>query len=98
MRPFIDRFEKAINRVLPERQYMKLNVDATLRTDIATRIKVQGWQVADGRLSVNEARRQEDNPPVKGGDRHNFLLPASVSDKPTTEPTRSAPSTEGETQ
>jgi HK97 family phage portal protein len=98
LRPHIEKFEAAINRVLPERQYVKLDVDATIRADIATRIKVQGWQIADGRLSVNEVRAMEDLPPVKGGDRHNFLLPASVADKPVSEPTRSAPSTEGETQ
>jgi HK97 family phage portal protein len=97
MRPYITRIENAINRVLPERQYVKLDMDATIRTDIATRIKVQGWQIADGRLSVNEGRAQNDMPPVKGGDRHNFLNPASVTDKPVSEPTRSVPSTEGET-
>jgi HK97 family phage portal protein len=99
MRPYITRIENAINRCVPERQFVKLNMDATIRTDISTRMKVQGWQVADGRLSVNEARAQNDLTPVKGGDRYNFLLPATPgTEKPVTEPTRSAPSTEGETQ
>ena len=89
MRPYIERFEAAINRVLPERQFIKLNVDATIRSDIKTRTEILGLQIADGRLSVNEARAIEDRPSVDGGDRHNFLTPAT--------PPRSVPSSQGET-
>ena len=68
IRPYIVRIEQAISRLLPERQFVQLNVDATVRADIQTRTAVIGWQLADGRLTLNEARALEDRPPVEGGD------------------------------
>jgi HK97 family phage portal protein len=68
MRPYIERFERAINRALPDGRFIKLNTDATVRTDVKTRTEVVGEQLKDGRLSVNEARALEDRTPVKGGD------------------------------
>lgn len=75
MRPYLVRFERMSSRILPERQYIRLNVDATIRTDIKTRIDVVGSQVADGRMSVNEARALEDRQPVPGGDFYNVPAP-----------------------
>lgn len=70
MRPYIVRFEGMMGRLLPERQFVSLNVNATIRTDIKTRTEVIGAKLADGRLSLNEARALEDDPPVPGGDTH----------------------------
>lgn len=75
MRPYLTRFEAMIARNLPERQYVKLNVDATIRTDIKTRTEVTGAQIKDGRMSVNEARALDDREPVAGGDFHNVPAP-----------------------
>ena len=75
MRPYLVRFEDMIARLLPERQFVRLNVDATLRTDTKTRTEVIGAQIQDGRMSVNEARALEDLPPVDGGDFHNVPTP-----------------------
>jgi hypothetical protein len=72
MRPYMVRLEDAFNRLLPDRQFVKLKVDATFRTDLKTRTDVIGAQILDGRLSVNEARALEDRPPIKGGDFHNI--------------------------
>jgi phage portal protein BeeE len=71
MRPYLERFEAMTFRLLPNKQFVKLNVDATIRTDIKTRIGVIGDQLKDGRLSVNEARALEDRTPVPGGDFYN---------------------------
>jgi HK97 family phage portal protein len=78
MRPYIVRLENAFNRLLPERQFVKLNVDATFRTDLKTRTDVIGAQLADGRLSLNEARALEDRPPVTNGDFHNGPAPTAA--------------------
>lgn len=78
MRPYIERFERAINRVLPARQFIKLNTDATVRTDIKTRTETVGAQIKDGRMSVNEARALEDRTPVAGGDFHNVPAPTAA--------------------
>lgn len=88
MRPYIVRFEDMIDRLLPSRQFVKLNVDATIRADAKTRTEVLGAEIADGRRSVNEARALADLPPVKGGDFHNVPTP-----KPQMPPT----AREGET-
>jgi HK97 family phage portal protein len=85
MRPYLTRLERGLSRLLPSKQFIRFNADATVRADLKTRIEVIGAQIADGRLSVNEARELEDRAPVPGGDFHN--VPA-----PTAEPT-----TRGET-
>lgn len=77
MRPYIVRIEKAIDRLLPGPQFVKLNIDATIRIDIKTRTEVLGAQIQDGRKSVNEARALEDEPPVEGGDFHNVPAPTA---------------------
>lgn len=75
MRPYVVRIENAINAVLPEKQFIKLNIDSAIRADIKTRTDVVGAQLADGRMSVNEARELEDRPPVPGGDFYNVPTP-----------------------
>jgi len=75
LRPYIVRVEKAIDRLLPDKQFVKLNTDATIRSDIRTRTEVLGLQIKDGRKSVNEARALEDEAPVLGGDFHNVPAP-----------------------
>ncbi len=75
LRPYLVRFESLVSRLMPERQFVRLNVDATFRTDMKTRIEVEGAQIKDGRLSVNEVRALEDRPPVPGGDFHNVPAP-----------------------
>lgn len=77
MRPYLVRLEHAISRLLPDRQFIKFNVDATIRTDIKTRTEVLGSEIKDGRRSVNEARTLLDLPPVAGGDYHNVPAPTA---------------------
>lgn len=75
MRPYIVRLENGISRYLPQRQSILLNVDANMRVDIKTRTEVLGAEIADGRRSVNEARKLVDEPPITGGDFHNVPSP-----------------------
>lgn len=80
-RPYVTRFETAVNRWLPANTFMKLNLNAPVRADLKTRTTVVGEQIKDGRLSVNEARALEDLPPVAGGDFHN--VPVPITAEPT---------------
>ena len=80
-RPYVSRLEFAINRWLPANTVVKLNMNAGIRADIKTRTEVVGAQIADGRLSVNEARTLEDLGPVPGGDFHN--VPTPLTAEPT---------------
>lgn len=96
--PYIERIEHAISRVLPNRQYVKFNIDAKIRVDVSTRIDIIGAQIADGRLSVNEARALEDRPPVPGGDVYNIGGVAPMTGRPAASPAQpSRNRREGET-
>jgi HK97 family phage portal protein len=75
MKPYLTRIERGLSRLLPLKQYIKLNVDANMRVDIKTRTEVVGAQIADGRMSVNEAREIDDREPVTGGDFYNVPAP-----------------------
>lgn len=83
MRPYLVRIERAVSRWLPASQFMRFNIDATIRADIKTRTEVDGAKVKDGRLSVDEARAHDDLGPVPGGDRYN--IPAPTADPVTRE-------------
>lgn len=78
MRPYIVRLEKSISRLLPAGEFIKFNIDATIRADLKTRTEVTGAQIADGRLSVDEWRALEDMPPVPGGSFHNVPAPSAA--------------------
>jgi HK97 family phage portal protein len=77
LRPYIVRLEDAVNRILPEKQYVKLNVDSTVRTDIKTRTDVIGAKLKDGRLNLDEARALDDLGPVPNGQFHNAPAPTA---------------------
>ena len=87
MRPYLVRFEAMVARILPERQYIRLNVDATIRTDIKTRTEIIGAQLADGRLSLDEARALEDRPPLPNGQGQYFNVPRPAAEPPATRAT-----------
>jgi HK97 family phage portal protein len=78
MYPYLTRIEKGLSRYLPSKQFIKLNVDARMRVDIKTRTEVIGAQLADGRLSLNQALALEDREPVPGGDFHNVPAPTQA--------------------
>lgn len=67
MRPYMERLEAAFNRLLPERQFVKLNVDATIRTDIKTRWAVYEIKRRIGAANVDEIRALEDEKPLPNG-------------------------------
>lgn len=77
MRPYLTRLERGLSRVMPMKQFIKFNIDATMRVDLKTRTEVIGAQIKDGRKSVNEARALEDDAPVPGGDFHNVPAPSA---------------------
>jgi HK97 family phage portal protein len=95
--PYVERIERAVSRVLPEKQYIKFNTDAKIRADVSTRTDIVGAQVADGRLSVNEARALEDRPPVPGGDAYNIGGSAPMTRRPASDTQPPVRQREGET-
>ncbi|HWK19814.1 MAG TPA: phage portal protein [Microbacteriaceae bacterium] len=91
LRPYLVRIENAVNRWISGPVYMKFNIDATIRADTKTRTEVVGAKIADGRMSVNEARALEDLEPVAGGDFHNVPSPKSDIQNGTPNTTGSKP-------
>lgn len=83
MRPYLVRFENMTKRILPERQYIRLNADATVRTDIKTRTEIIGLKLSDGRMNVDEARTLDDMEPLPNGQGQRYNVPA-----PKAEPTQ----------
>ncbi len=77
IRPYLVRIENAVSRWIADSTVMKFNVDATIRTDTKTRVEVIGAQIADGRMSVDEARALENRGPVPGGDVYNIKNPTT---------------------
>jgi len=76
MRPYLRRIESAVSRWLPPGQFMRFDIESTIRVDSKTSTEIIGSKIADGRMSVNEARELEDKKPVDGGDFHNVPRPA----------------------
>jgi HK97 family phage portal protein len=60
------RLDDGLELVFPFETWLDTN--ALLRMDPAARLKAHSESIAGGWLSPNEARREEDRPPVQGGD------------------------------
>jgi HK97 family phage portal protein len=89
LRPYLERIEGSLSRLLPGKQFMKFNVDALLRGDIESRYRAHqisldsGWQNPDG------VRALEDLPPIPGGAGQMYRQPmnyAPLGYDPTAKP------------
>ena len=72
LRPYLYKFERAISRLLPERQYIRFNIDAIIRPDLMTRYKAHEMALRNGWLNRDEVREIEHREPIKGGKEHNW--------------------------
>jgi HK97 family phage portal protein len=62
--PTIARRERALSRLVPSRQYVKLNTGALLKTDLITRYRAYAIGIAAHFLHPDEARGTEDMKPL----------------------------------
>jgi HK97 family phage portal protein len=62
--PAIIRRENALNKLLPDRQFVKLNTDGLLRMDPMNRAEMINLRVAGRTLALDEARLLDDKPPL----------------------------------
>lgn len=62
--PWISRLEHAISALMLRPRYMKFNVNALLRADLAARYSSYATGIGAGFLQVDEARELEDLPPL----------------------------------
>jgi HK97 family phage portal protein len=72
LRPWIVRLEAGLSSLLPQRQYVKFNVDAIVRADLKSRWQTHAIRRQLGAASVDEIRRDEDEPPLPDGQGASF--------------------------
>lgn len=77
LRPYLVRLEQAFTRMTPARQFVRFNMDATIRVDTKTRFEVYALELEMGTRSVNEIRELEDRTPVPDGDYFNVPKPGA---------------------
>ena len=66
--PWTVRLEEADSALLPRGQYVRYNIDAGIRSDLATRFTNFEKGRNAGFLSANDIRRMEDMAPIPNGD------------------------------
>jgi phage portal protein BeeE len=66
--PAISRRERALSRLTPRGQYVKLNIAALLRADLMTRYKSYELGLRNGFLTFDEVRALEDREPISAED------------------------------
>jgi HK97 family phage portal protein len=66
--PAISRRERALSRLTPRGQYVKLNIAALLRADLMTRYKSYELGLRNGFLTFDEVRALEDREPISPDD------------------------------
>lgn len=67
LRPWLGRLEEAFSQLRPPTEEARFNADAMLRTDTLTRYQAHRIARAIGLNSIDELRRQEDEPPLPNG-------------------------------
>lgn len=67
LRPWLTRYERAFNALLPSTQYAKFDVDELLKTDLKTKYEIMQLQTNMGVRSTDELRRSDDLQPLPNG-------------------------------
>lgn len=77
MQWWIGRMEKLISRQLPSPQFVKINVDALLRSDAMTRWTIHDKAVRMGARNIDRVHELEDEPPLPDGAGQQYVWPPS---------------------
>jgi HK97 family phage portal protein len=64
LQPWMSRIERALSRLIPSKQYVKLNPDALLRSTTTERFNAYKVALEGGWLTIDEIRALEDLPPL----------------------------------
>lgn len=76
--PWLVRMERALTALLPAGRNVRFNRKGLLRNDLLTRYRAHEIALRNKMGTVNEARAEEDLPPLDGGDE----LPATAAPAP----------------
>jgi len=77
--PWASRIETALTSVLPQPQFVKLNLDAMVRVSLLDRYKAHSMALRDGWASADERRALEDLGPIPHGGEYLWPLVQSSS-------------------
>lgn len=72
--PYIAKIEEAYSTLLPDRVFLRFNVDGLLRGSLQDRYQAYSIGTQAGFLSINDIHRLEDMTPVAGGDAYRVPL------------------------
>jgi HK97 family phage portal protein len=72
--PYISKIEEAYSSLLPDRAFLRFNVDGLLRGSLQDRYQAYSIGTQAGFLSINDIHRLEDMTPVDGGDAYRVPL------------------------
>lgn len=96
LRPWLERFEAKFASWLPERQYVKFNIDAPVRIDLKTRHEVYRLDREIGLRNIDECRALDDLPPLPDGQGKDYTPLRQSTPAPSESPTPlPAPSSNG---
>lgn len=70
IRPLAVKIENHLFPLLPGKQYVRFDLDAMVRADMAQRYSSYNVALADGWISRNEIRKKENMPPIPDGDEY----------------------------
>jgi len=91
LRPWLVALEHKFGALLPERQYVRFNADAIVRTDLKTRWEVNQIRVQMGVANKDEIRAQEDLPPLPNGQGQAYGPPPAPAPAPQLPPAPEQP-------
>lgn len=78
--PWTVKLETADSALLPDRQYVKYNTNAYVRSDIKTRHEVYSIRRNIGMANADELRALEDEPPIGGTAGTTYWQPLNMTD------------------
>jgi HK97 family phage portal protein len=97
LRPYLERIEGALTRLLPGQQFVKFNVDGLLRGDTPARYTAYQQALDGGWMNPDEVRALEDRPPIPGGAGKKYRQPLNYGPlgyDPTTQPAPAGPASD----
>jgi HK97 family phage portal protein len=77
--PWLTRIEQAFNRITPNGQFVKFNVNALLRGDLKSRYEAYQLALDSGFANPDEVRALEEMPPIPGGLGQKFRQPLNMA-------------------
>jgi HK97 family phage portal protein len=81
LKPLCEVLERQLsNLLMPPEAFIRFNMDSILRGTPQSRAEVQRIGLQEGWSSVNDIRRQEDLPPIEGGDTYRMPLNEAAAD------------------